>query len=205
MLKYIILAASLFLSATQAHAMRWYSPNTGRWFSRDPINENGFNLINNFETAHDFDLQLLAQQGAQATMNNDTQKLKSWLLELETRHKAKLTPYSNMESLRADLENASFDELYVFNQNDPIDKVDKLGLISWPPIPVFHTCVSCKLGLYICVGVFHPPSRFPKQPFALWACLDTAKTRMNIACLVADHKKFDANCKYMLSCFQQYW
>jgi RHS repeat-associated protein len=34
----------LFL-ATQAHAMRWYSPSTGRWLSRDPINEPGFQLL----------------------------------------------------------------------------------------------------------------------------------------------------------------
>ncbi len=27
--------------ATQAHAMRWYTPNTGRWLSRDPIEEEG--------------------------------------------------------------------------------------------------------------------------------------------------------------------
>jgi len=26
---------------SQAQAMRWYSPNTGRWFSRDPIGEQG--------------------------------------------------------------------------------------------------------------------------------------------------------------------
>jgi hypothetical protein len=33
---------ALFLCAVgQAHAMRWYSPNTGRWVSRDPIEENG--------------------------------------------------------------------------------------------------------------------------------------------------------------------
>jgi len=29
------------LVVTQAHAMRWYSPNTGRWFSRDPIEVKG--------------------------------------------------------------------------------------------------------------------------------------------------------------------
>jgi hypothetical protein len=40
-LRQITLAASLLLAATQAHAMRWYSPNTGRWFSRDPIEEKG--------------------------------------------------------------------------------------------------------------------------------------------------------------------
>jgi hypothetical protein len=33
---------ALFLCVvSHAHAMRWYSPNTGRWLSRDPIGENG--------------------------------------------------------------------------------------------------------------------------------------------------------------------
>ncbi len=31
---------ALFVVA-EAHAMRWYSPSTGRWFSRDPIEEKG--------------------------------------------------------------------------------------------------------------------------------------------------------------------
>jgi RHS repeat-associated protein len=30
---------------TEAQAMRWYSPNTGRWLSRDPIEEPGFQLM----------------------------------------------------------------------------------------------------------------------------------------------------------------
>ena len=42
--------ASLFalLVAAQAHAMRWYSPSTGRWFSRDPIGERGGNHLYGF-------------------------------------------------------------------------------------------------------------------------------------------------------------
>jgi len=35
----ILLALVATFVVTQAHAMRWYSPNTGRWFSRDPIEE----------------------------------------------------------------------------------------------------------------------------------------------------------------------
>ncbi|MBK9989188.1 MAG: RHS repeat-associated core domain-containing protein [Verrucomicrobia bacterium] len=33
--------ALLLLVVNQAHAMRWYSPNTGRFISRDPIEEDG--------------------------------------------------------------------------------------------------------------------------------------------------------------------
>ncbi|MBK9989190.1 MAG: hypothetical protein IPP19_00240 [Verrucomicrobia bacterium] len=33
--------ALLLLVVNHAHAMRWYSPNTGHWLSRDPIEEKG--------------------------------------------------------------------------------------------------------------------------------------------------------------------
>jgi hypothetical protein len=33
--------AALLLIATETNAMRWYSPNTGRWLSRDPLAERG--------------------------------------------------------------------------------------------------------------------------------------------------------------------
>jgi uncharacterized protein RhaS with RHS repeats len=36
-----LLGLLTLLVVTQAHAMRWYSPSTGRWFSRDPIGEQG--------------------------------------------------------------------------------------------------------------------------------------------------------------------
>jgi uncharacterized protein RhaS with RHS repeats len=40
-LKIILVGLITTLALTQAHAMRWYSPNTGRWFSRDPIGRLG--------------------------------------------------------------------------------------------------------------------------------------------------------------------
>jgi hypothetical protein len=33
------------LALTQVQAMRWYSPSTGRWFSRDPLVEQGSILL----------------------------------------------------------------------------------------------------------------------------------------------------------------
>lgn len=38
--KILIVLLALFVG-TQAQAMRWYSPSTGSWFSRDPIEERG--------------------------------------------------------------------------------------------------------------------------------------------------------------------
>lgn len=39
-LKFLV-ALFAVLAITDAHAMRWYSPSTGSWFSRDPIGEAG--------------------------------------------------------------------------------------------------------------------------------------------------------------------
>ena len=46
--KYAVAALAALLIATDAHAMRWYSPSTGRWFSRDPITEGGGRNIYGF-------------------------------------------------------------------------------------------------------------------------------------------------------------
>jgi len=39
--KFAVAALAALLVVTEAHAMRWYSPNTGRWLSRDSIGESG--------------------------------------------------------------------------------------------------------------------------------------------------------------------
>jgi len=41
LLKHLLILVAL-LAATHAYAMRWYSPSTGRWFSRDPAVELSF-------------------------------------------------------------------------------------------------------------------------------------------------------------------
>jgi hypothetical protein len=40
-LREVLWMALTLLIVADAHAMRWYSPNTGRWLSRDPIQEEG--------------------------------------------------------------------------------------------------------------------------------------------------------------------
>jgi len=40
-----LVALFAILAITEVHAMRWYSPSTGSWFSRDPIGEPGFELM----------------------------------------------------------------------------------------------------------------------------------------------------------------
>jgi len=38
-LKIVLVGITTTVILSQAHAMRWYSPSTGRWFSRDPIQD----------------------------------------------------------------------------------------------------------------------------------------------------------------------
>lgn len=38
----VLVGLFAFLFATQANAMRWYSPSTGRWLSRDPLGDEAF-------------------------------------------------------------------------------------------------------------------------------------------------------------------
>jgi hypothetical protein len=40
-LRIVLFGIIATLTITQAHAMRWYSASTGKWFSRDPIQERG--------------------------------------------------------------------------------------------------------------------------------------------------------------------
>jgi hypothetical protein len=40
-LKALLLGLFATLTVSQAQAMRWYGPSTGKWFSRDPIEEHG--------------------------------------------------------------------------------------------------------------------------------------------------------------------
>jgi hypothetical protein len=40
-LKIVLAGIATAFTLTQAHAMRWYSPNTAHWLSRDPIGERG--------------------------------------------------------------------------------------------------------------------------------------------------------------------
>jgi hypothetical protein len=39
--KFALAALAAVCIVTEAQAMRWYSPNTGRWLSRDPVQEQG--------------------------------------------------------------------------------------------------------------------------------------------------------------------
>ena len=44
----LLAAFFALILVTEAQAMRWYSPNTGRWLSRDPIEERGGRNLNGF-------------------------------------------------------------------------------------------------------------------------------------------------------------
>lgn len=67
MLTKILVALLALFAFAEAHAMRWYSPNTGRWFSRDPIGEEGGeNIYAAFNNSPTYNIDLFGLSSCQS-------------------------------------------------------------------------------------------------------------------------------------------
>jgi RHS repeat-associated protein len=195
------------------YGYRYYNASTGRWITRDPLTEAGFDLcavgagIASTNGAAAEEAQLL-QDGLRYIAQKRMMELAKWLKDLAMRQKEGRAPYGRPAALQpADYPLGIQDALlpYVLNHNDPVDRVDSLGLISWPPIPLYFACVSVKCGFYQCIGLFHPPSRFPEHPFLLDACSNQMTFGMFSSCITANRDGFQTNCNAWLRCWQLYW
>ncbi len=68
-LKIILPILVIFVISTESQAMRWYSANTGRWLSRDPIDEAGFNPVAfNQKSLHAASVEQLLRQLSHTTV-----------------------------------------------------------------------------------------------------------------------------------------
>lgn len=99
-----ILVAGLFaaFALSQAQAMRWYSPSTGRWFSRDPLNERG---------------SVLLRRPAAFSTSASGPVLGIDLAALQRAAMEQASPEQEMQ-------------LYAFCNNDGVNSVDELGLMT---------------------------------------------------------------------------
>jgi hypothetical protein len=102
----LLLAAS---AISDAHAMRWYSPSTGRWFNRDPIGEPGFQVLQNAQRTFLVKLMPPSQQSTLWKAHGTVP------ISISKRMERRGSP------------------LYVFVSNNPIDWVDYLGLVAEAP------------------------------------------------------------------------
>jgi hypothetical protein len=89
------------LALTQAQAMRWYSPSTSRWFSRDPLGEPG---------------AVLLRRPANYSVSAADPALGIDLGALQRAAMEQASPEEEMQ-------------LYAFNRNDGVNFVDPLGLM----------------------------------------------------------------------------
>ena len=120
--KLAVAALAALLIVTEAHAMRWYSPNTGRWLSRDPIQDPGFYLFQTGRQVSDapriFFLQANPVESAYRLWR--TTPAARFAMRWDTTHR--------MNQFLGALGGAN---LYVFVDNGPIDNIDPLGLIKF--------------------------------------------------------------------------
>jgi len=84
--KFLVVFLTLF-AVTQVQAMRWYSPSTGNWFSRDPLGEPGFELqrrANSLRVATGVENLLTARrfEGAVALKPRDSRPVRRGFAEL---------------------------------------------------------------------------------------------------------------------------
>lgn len=196
--KVLVVLLAIF-TVTQAQAMRWYSPSTGNWFSRDPFGEPGFNLLRGSKSV-DHEMDHLLQVGLESLRKRDRVAFSMWLKELSIRQEIQQKPYHNADFVRSGGDSAN---PYAFNQNDGINQIDSLGLISFT---VTYPCVNpcCKYWLFCSITV-DKPNRFPRKPILLAVCLQTALNDLNLSCGLCRYSAFEAACARATRCFQFNW
>ena len=180
-------------------ALAFYNSTTGRWLTRDPITEVGFNLTREPQST-DPEMEHLLQVGLRSLRNRDRAAFSTWLEELSTRQETHQRPYHSADFVGGGRESVN---PYVFNLNDGIDQIDCFGLISFT---VTHPCVNpcCKYWLFCQIKVDRQ-DRFPRHPFLLAGCLHAAINVMNGACALCNYAGYEAGCANATACFDIFW
>jgi len=196
------------------YGYRYLNTSTGRWMSRDPIEEQGF--VGSGVKSLDPEEELLLQRGLQSLNQKDKPSLKNWLYELAARKAAGLKPYN-----RSILDNASSSRgvnspesnAYIFVSNDPNDYFDAEGLLKIPTPtipyagpPCFRIC-GCPFPIMVawCVGAYKVPTWFPRNPIGLSLCIYDDEVAMDGACIACYPPLYRAACKHIRACFFLYW
>jgi RHS repeat-associated protein len=183
------------------YGYRSYNPGTGRWLNRDPLGDLGFKLLTK-DSARlvNPEMDQLLQTGLNSLRIKDWPAFRRWLYELKTRQELGIEPYtkSDPESEMSDLNN-----LYRFCKNDAVGGYDKDGLWTYRILfPCINPC--CEYWM-VCDISFPTPSRFPRQPLALYACLFTANWQLTTACASCNYAGFTRGCEAAAWCLNHHW
>jgi RHS repeat-associated protein len=189
------------------YGYRYYNPSTGRWLSRDPLGELGFKQLGmNAKSLRDVEDERLLQEGLGYLRNKSRASFLDWLHDLAMRQDTDLEAYAKQTSAWPGDKSNILDEtcnLYEYNHNDPIDRIDNYGLFSlW--VPYYFACPSTTCHLFQCHGWFQPSS-LPKNPVKLWACLNIADDNMLMGCAFGNYSTFSLGCDRAQACFWAFW
>lgn len=112
----IAIGSALFVALWTAQtALAWYDPSTGRWLTRDAIGEPGFQAIQRVSAAA-------------IPAGNSVPSASSRWVHRDTVGNAANNGLRNMTRTPA----ADAPNLYCFVENEPLNRVDALGLASIP-------------------------------------------------------------------------
>jgi YD repeat-containing protein len=129
---------------------RYQHPSLGRWLTRDPLHEPGFGLRNwpNRDPLVEPGFELPANRFENGAKKKNMVYFEKGLAELlavnpalAMRVQSRLAQLETSSNIKVDQTDSN---LYMFVQNDPVDKIDPLGLDVW-----FWLCrVNCKYRSY---------------------------------------------------------
>jgi RHS repeat-associated protein len=198
------------------YGYRYYNPSTGRWLSRDPLNEAGFGLISQTPVrCVDAEVSRLSQSLFLDVQTKNRKALMNDLKELAMREALGIAPYDKTDSAlpNDELPQLNSDEnSYAFNCNDGVSHIDHLGLIIFRPgppkmpfsFPVVFNCTYCG-GVHGCSFTVTPQHPLPLHPATLRFCIQDAEAAMIAACLADNATEWNIGCKSLGTCFVLYY
>jgi RHS repeat-associated protein len=192
---------------------RYYNPSTGRWPSRDPMTESGFQVLRSNGEITETEKLLYMESGMMSLQRGDSKSFRTWLSDLAARESLGQWPYSISTGDQPDdafQDSNGGTRLYEFCNNDANDNIDPLGLrIHWPhppPIPYGLSCANIICGhIYLCGYVFQPTRWIPRHPILLEGCLAEQTLEALAGCAIANYPMFVAGCRGLGVCYSLYW
>ena len=178
----------------------FYNSSTGRWLSRDPLGEAGFELAGQ-RPKNDAELNRERRRAALDRLAASNQNLAAFLKNpvFQAALHKELNKALNSEK-RED------SSLYAFVANNPQSGADPLGLWN---LPYYFACPASIRGqtcqLFVCKGTVPVSGVFPRDPDGLAICIGWENLSMTMGCLMNSYSGFSQACNQVAGCFAIFW
>ncbi len=180
---------------------RFYNPFIGRWLSQDPIDDPGFNRAKALKSGMgNSQSQFITASRFVNLRHND---FSNWLKSFPT---SSGTFASRSESYDSDENISEQVYRYVFNDNSPVDRIDRLGLIAAPP-PIFfyYPCFNPCCNWWPTCKIYPPKPLGPKKPLQFIVCIQAAINALTANCTGCNYARFERSCEFATGCFNDFW